>query len=492
MTRPIGLHPKILRAFDDTDAEQLLPQPVHENTRRQRMLPIREPARQCQAIHWHVVGHRREGRHQARLNLLAGRIVLPALEDERLARLVVAHDHHKRVLRLQSADLSFAPVGILLSRLDLFFAPLVFAVFVADPRLGTTPQIVDESLLVEVVEHCEQLVKLPLTDRVILVIVTTGAAQREPHPDRAHRLHAIDDVLRPPLLVERPTLGIDAMVAVEPGREHLAPGGIRQQVTGKLFHGELVVRHVVVKRLDHPVAPGPLAVFEVVVIAVTVAITRAVEPPDRHAFAKTGRLQQSIDHPAVGIRAGIAQKTIDLAGGRRQAGQVERYAPDQGFTGSRSLWRQPRLSHSPEDKTVNLPVSPFAAPRQLRFLGSLKCPVRFVNCALADPLPQGRFLGFGQPNLIPRRHHLVDVGRKDSSHQFAGLRLARHNRAHAVTLHVRRCLFIKPEIGLALGLIHPVTGETFAGEDWQYVAVKAHRRLAKRYPAKTQCNEQYS
>ena len=27
----------------------------------------------------------------------------------------------------------------------------------------------------------------------------------------------------PPLLVERPTLGINAMVAVEPGREHLAP-----------------------------------------------------------------------------------------------------------------------------------------------------------------------------------------------------------------------------------------------------------------------------
>ena len=386
MARPIGLHPKILRAFDDPDAEQLLPKTIYKYSCRQRMFPIREPAHQGQAVHWHVAGYCREGGHQSRLNLVAGRIVLPALEDERLAWFVVTHDHHKRVLRLQSTDLSFAPVCIFGGCLDLLFALFEFTVFVAYPRLGTPSQIIDEPLLIEIVEQGEQLIKLALTDRVILVIVTAGTAQCEAHPDRAHCLHTIDDVLSAPFLIESPALGVDAMVTIEPGRKHLALGGVRQQVASKLLHGELIVRHVVVERLNHPVAPRPLAVFEIVVVAVTVPVPRAVEPPDGHPFAKTRRLQQPVDHPPVGTGGIIIQKSIHLERRGRQPGQINRHPSHQRFTRSRSLWCQTRLGHSFEDEAIYLGVPPIAGLWQNRFCRRLKRPMLLVNRTLCDPL----------------------------------------------------------------------------------------------------------
>ena len=54
-----------------------------------------------------------------------------------------------------------------------------------------------------IVKDREQLVILPLADRVVLVIVTLGALQRQPKPGSAGRLKPIHDALNPKLLLAR-------------------------------------------------------------------------------------------------------------------------------------------------------------------------------------------------------------------------------------------------------------------------------------------------
>ncbi len=54
--------------------------------------------------------------------------------------------------------------------------------------------------LIHVVEEGEKLVILALGDRVVLVVVALGAADRQPEKDRARRVDAIDDRIDAKLL----------------------------------------------------------------------------------------------------------------------------------------------------------------------------------------------------------------------------------------------------------------------------------------------------
>ena len=54
-----------------------------------------------------------------------------------------------------------------------------------------------------------------LGDRVVFVVVTTRASQREPHPHGTHRLDPVDHVFGPPLLVNRSVFGLDTVVPIE-------------------------------------------------------------------------------------------------------------------------------------------------------------------------------------------------------------------------------------------------------------------------------------
>ena len=60
---------------------------------------------------------------------------------------------------------------------------------------GELPYLIALPVLRHVVEEGEQLVELLLRERVVLVVVAAGAAERQPEPDRRRRLDAVDDVL---------------------------------------------------------------------------------------------------------------------------------------------------------------------------------------------------------------------------------------------------------------------------------------------------------
>ena len=104
------------------------------------------------------------------------------------------------------------------------------------------------------------------------MIVAARARQREAEEHRAHRLHAIGHVFHNPFVRNRATLGVDAVVAVE-ARGHLREKiAVRQQVARHLFGHKPIKRHIVIERLDQPIAPHPHVTQAIVLVAVRIGI----------------------------------------------------------------------------------------------------------------------------------------------------------------------------------------------------------------------------
>ena len=81
--------------------------------------------------------------------------------------------------------------------------------------------------LVDVVEEGEEPVVVALGDRVVLVVVALGTADRQAEEDRARRVDPVDDRLDPELLdVDAPFL-VDLRVAMKAGGDPLAERGCR-------------------------------------------------------------------------------------------------------------------------------------------------------------------------------------------------------------------------------------------------------------------------
>src|SRR5207247_8565919 len=77
------------------------------------------------------------------------------------------------------------------------------------------------------VEEGEELVILALADRVELVVVALGTADREAEPDLAGRVDAIDNRLAAELLLIDTPLAIGQRVAVKARRDLLIDRGAR-------------------------------------------------------------------------------------------------------------------------------------------------------------------------------------------------------------------------------------------------------------------------
>ena len=118
-----------------------------------------------------------------------------------------------------------------------------------------------------------------------------------------------------------------------------------QQVAGDLLADELVVRLVVVERVDDVVAIAPgVRVGEVPRRAGRLAVAGDVEPVPAPAFAERGRGEQPVDDLLEGVGRRVVDEGVDLLGRRRQAGQVERDPADQRRAGRR---RRPASGPSP-------------------------------------------------------------------------------------------------------------------------------------------------
>ena len=94
-----------------------------------------------------------------------------------------------------------------------------------------------EADVAERVEVGEELVVVALRDRVELVVVALGAAEREAEHRFAERFHAVDVVVGEILFGDRAALVRVHVVALEAGGDELRFGAVRQQVAGELLDG---------------------------------------------------------------------------------------------------------------------------------------------------------------------------------------------------------------------------------------------------------------
>src|SRR2546421_8895514 len=123
---------------------------------------------------------------------------------------------------------------------------------------------------------------------------TALATDRQAEPHRRCRLCAVCDILYAELFGHNAAFRASAMVPVKCGRDALIECRIGKKVARQLLDGELIEWHVVIERLDYPIAPAPHVADAVRLIAVGIAITCGFHPPKRHALAVTGRGEQAV------------------------------------------------------------------------------------------------------------------------------------------------------------------------------------------------------
>src|SRR6187401_2747402 len=123
-----------------------------------------------------------------------------------------------------------------------------------DERLFVA-EVVDVSLLRNIVEKSKQLIELLLLDGIIFMVMAACASGRQAQPNGRSGFSAIGDILNSKLLGNDSPLRAGAMIAMERGGNPLLPSGVGQQIPGELLYRELIEGHVAVKRINHPIPP---------------------------------------------------------------------------------------------------------------------------------------------------------------------------------------------------------------------------------------------
>ena len=305
------------------------------------------------------------------------------------------------------------------------------------------------------------------------------AVERQAKPNRAHRLGHIEDIIDAILLGNAAALAVDHVIAVEAGGQDLFVRRIRQKITGQLLDGELIERHVVVERTNHPVAPGPHRTLAVTLIAVGVGVACRLQPVPRHAFAIGRRRQRAGHEPVPRAWLVVLKKTLHLSRSRWQAGQVEFQSADQRPAIS------PRVGHHTvglqlaANKFINR-VNPRLAKR--RPLDPLERPMPPPLGTLLHPLFQRLDLFRGQrPTHIRRRHQIIHIRSGDPGEQFALRRVGGVEHAEAVAVALGIELVVQPKITLARLLrIGAVTVKTLVRKDREDIPRKINRPRGNR------------
>ena len=108
-----------------------------------------------------------------------------------------------------------------------------------------------------VVEESEHRVEFALRQRVVLVVVALGAAHGKTQPRIGDGVEPVDSLLETLLGILRTCFAVLDPVAQESGCNALLDSRERQEVASDLLDREAVVRHVAIKRVDHPMPPPP-------------------------------------------------------------------------------------------------------------------------------------------------------------------------------------------------------------------------------------------
>ena len=277
------------------------------------------------------------------------------------------------------------------------------------------------------VEEGEETVELGLGDGVVLVIVTTRAADREPHPGGRNGVDAIDGVLDPELVGDGSAFAVDAVVSKEAGGQLLLRTRLREQIPGQLLDRELVEGQILVQRVNDPFAPPPHGSRLVVLIAVGVGVSGQIEPDRRHAFPIPGRSQEPVDDPLVRAGRRVGEEGVQFIQGRRQPGQVQGHSAQDPalFRGRRRI--QSFGFQAVEDEAIQILPGPGGVLdlRQFRPPRRDERPMLLPDGSLLDPTADEIDLVVAQPLLRVRgRHAMVRVFMCDAPKDQAVVRIS--------------------------------------------------------------------
>ena len=241
-------------------------------------------------------------------------------------------------------------------------------------------------LFVDVGKERDQRIEIVQRVRVVLVVVALGAADRCTHPDVRQIPNPVGRVNRQVFLrLDAPLVG-RLQQPVVAGRNELRDCRIRQQIAGQLLACELVHRHVIVECVDHVVTIGRDAVVLVAVIPDRVRVTHQIQPVDRHPFPERRRGKQPIDVPAIRAGTRVAEESIDLLRARRQSGQVETDAAQQGARLRIGGWLQMVFALLGENEVIHWIERPVGVERGWKVTpGRNVSPIGLVRRSLIDP-----------------------------------------------------------------------------------------------------------
>ena len=184
-------------------------------------------------------------------------------------------------------------------------------------------------------EHARQRVVILLRKRIVFVVVTARASHRESEKAACHRIDPFVALVSAAL--HRLSLIPDPRrVSEKCGAGNCFPRFLSSRSPGELRLHEPVVRHVVVERLNHPVAKNVRALERHVAATlgieaahIVLGVTCDIQPMTSPAFAIARRSQQTVHHFCVCIRRMVVDEGVDFFWRWRQAGQIQRRAPDE-------------------------------------------------------------------------------------------------------------------------------------------------------------------
>ena len=152
-----------------------------------------------------------------------------------------------------------------------------------------------QSRFFSVVEERHQLIILAMRNRIVLVRVTLSTPRGKPQPGGPRRGNSISHRMKSKLQRIDAAFFVQHRVAMKPGGNSLGHRRIRQHIARQLFDRELIKRHVVLNRPNHPVAERPDRSIAVFFVAVGVGISSEVQPAPRPELSVRGRFQEHID-----------------------------------------------------------------------------------------------------------------------------------------------------------------------------------------------------